>query len=118
MPRPTMKRRRRSASTTAVPRYNPAEGWEYLTEWKANGRILTPGVEVSIRGERGRFRFLYAIRKPDGTLWLDFVGGRKGEKAWRSFYPDRVRTVHRVGRTTEALAEQHKAKLAAKREAA
>lgn len=72
---------------------------EYLTEVIANRRHLVPGVEVSVRGERGRFRFVNAQVTSAGKLVCNFIGGAAGHEAFRSFYPDRIRRVHRIMRT-------------------
>lgn len=66
---------------------------------RANGRELVPGTEVSIKGKRGRFRFVKESTTSEGKTVLDFVGGTTGHEQWHSFYPDRVKTVHRVNRT-------------------
>lgn len=63
-----------------------------------HGRELAPGTEVSIIGERGRFRFLGGTTTSAGQLVLDFIGGPDGHECWRSFYAARVRTVHRINR--------------------
>ena len=63
-----------------------------------NGRVLVPGTEVSIKGERGRFRFQYATTTSRGRIVLTFVGGVGQTQAYRSFYPERVATVHRVAK--------------------
>lgn len=60
------------------------------------GIELTPGMEVSIAGKRGRFRYLRASVTADGAIALDFIGGTRGRELWHSFYPDRVRKVHKV----------------------
>lgn len=78
--------------------------WDVTTEYKApTGRILTPGTEVKIAGERGRFRFVKAVRTDDGIEWVDFVGGVNGRECYRSFRPARIRTVHRVQKTRANL---------------
>ncbi|ARQ95516.1 hypothetical protein I5G81_gp77 [Mycobacterium phage Shandong1] len=64
-----------------------------------NGRTLEPGTEVSIRGERGRFRFKSAARTSGGRIVCDFIGGPAGHEQWRSFYPEKIKTVHRLNRT-------------------
>ncbi|AKF15255.1 hypothetical protein SEA_SHEDLOCKHOLMES_78 [Mycobacterium phage ShedlockHolmes] len=64
-----------------------------------NGRTLEVGTEVSIKGERGRFRFKSAARTSGGRIVCDFIGGPAGHEQWRSFYPERIRTVHRLNRT-------------------
>ena len=95
-------RKRRRSRTKGVPephRVDPSADWTRRYEYQVHGRYLAVGTEVSIKGESGRFRFQYAIEKPDGTVWLEFIGGRKGCEVFRSFYPERVRRVHRLKRT-------------------
>ena len=83
--------------------------WVESLEAVVNGRTLTPGTEVSIRGERGRFRFLKRVERPErGLEWLDFWGGPKGAENWRSFPLERVRTVHRLKTTDKALVAARK----------
>lgn len=94
----------------------PADWHEFDTA-EANGRHITPGTEVSIRGERGRFRFLKRVVRDSGLEWLDFWGGPKGAEAWRSFSADRVKRVHRINKTETALAAQYKEKKEALRAA-
>lgn len=65
---------------------------------RIHGRELHPGTEVSIRGERGRFRFMRATTTSSDRIVFDFIGGAAGHECWRSFYPERVKTVHRVSR--------------------
>ena len=69
------------------------EGWVKTREFKWNGRHISPGTVLSIKGERGRFRFIAHIKTPTSE-WIDVIGGVKGVDMWRSFYPDRIRTVH------------------------
>lgn len=95
----------------------PAD-WHEHDHAEANGRRITPGTEVSIRGERGRFRFLKRVTRDSGAEWLDFWGGPKGCEAWRSFSADQVRRVHRINTTDKALAAQYKEKKEALRAAA
>lgn len=73
--------------------------WVITTAWSYNGRHITPGAELSISGERGRFRFLRHVSRPNGAEWVDVIGGPQGAEAFRSFRPDRVRTVHRLAKT-------------------
>lgn len=89
--------------------------WSEFDYATVNGRRLAPGTEVSVRGERGRFRFLKRVVRDDGREWLDFWGGPKGAPQWRSFPADRVRRVHRVNTTETALAALHKEKMEARR---
>ena len=70
--------------------------WERSTEFKAQtGRILSPGVEFSVRGERGRFRFVEYVDNGYAS-WISAVGGTKGVAMMRAFAPDRVKRVHRT----------------------
>jgi hypothetical protein len=75
-------------------------GWVVSETWKCHGREVVKGTELSISGVRGRFRFVKHVKTPDHE-WVDVVGGVKGSSHFRSFAPDRVRTVHRLNRTRE-----------------
>jgi hypothetical protein len=81
-----MVTRRRS-----VPR-PPPEDWTITTELTIHGRRVEPGTELTIRGVRGRVRFVRHILRDNGTEWIDVVA--PDSAGWRSFRPDRVRTVH------------------------
>ncbi len=61
--------------------------------WQHNGRHVEPGTELSIRGERGRFKFVAHVLTDSGE-WLDVWGGTDGQQAFRAFALDRVTTVH------------------------
>ena len=63
-------------------------------EIQVNGRWMNIDAEVSIIGERGRFRYKGFSHTSDGKLVLHFIGGNNGHDMMRSFYPDRVKTVH------------------------
>lgn len=95
-----------------MPRRRPAPrpaDWVESDEVTINGRTVTPGTELSIRGERGRFRFLRHVARPGRAVeWIDVWGGPKGSEHLRSFRPDRVRTVHRIPTTPKALLEARK----------
>lgn len=79
-----MSRRRRRVAPVELPRHRVAE--------LPDGRSLTVGDEFSVTGE-GRFRFAY-VWEPDGSIaGFGPVGSNRAQ--WRSFSPDRVRTVHR-----------------------
>jgi Na+-transporting NADH:ubiquinone oxidoreductase subunit NqrF len=86
---------------------NPNPSWVETYEIQVNGRNITQGTEVSIRGERGRFRFMKHV-KTDTAEWVDVVGGVKGVKMWRSFRVDRVKTVHRKNKIAENLIKERK----------
>lgn len=88
--------KKRAAKTEGLSTHvDPSAGWTRVTNYKINGRVLHPGTQVSIRGEGGRFRFVEAVTTENGKHWLTFLGGRAGMYAWRSFYPSRVKRVHR-----------------------
>jgi hypothetical protein len=62
------------------------------------GRWQWWATELSIRGESGRFRFVQHVLT-ETAEWIDVIGGPVGSPMWRSFYLDRVKTVHRISRT-------------------
>lgn len=103
---------RKKSSKPDGPR--PNDHWIITTDLLINGRHVTPGTELKITGERGRFRFIKQV--DTGTVvWIDVHGGPKGAECIRSFYPDRVKTVHYKNRTDANLAVEHKAKMKAKK---
>lgn len=70
-------------------------GWTITdTVTAPSGRHLTPGVEVRIAGERGRFRFLRYVESSNAS-WIDVIDK---DRKQRSFRLDRVGTVHRLNR--------------------
>lgn len=94
-----MSRSRRLATSTAAPTTANSEAVV-----RVRGRDLHPGTEVSISGERGRFRFIRATTTSTDRIVLDFIGGQPGHECWRSFYLERVKTVHRLNRTRRNVA--------------
>lgn len=62
-------------------------------------RKLTKGTEVSIHGERGRFRFHSERTTGTGKLVYTFIGGVEGHEQFRSFYPSEIKRVHRIPKT-------------------
>lgn len=76
-----------------------------LYEYEIPGKRtqLTPGVEVSLRGKTGRFRFQYASECEHGVhpTVLTFVGGPlSGSRVqYVSAYPERVTRIHRNNKT-------------------
>ncbi|MGH3956533.1 MAG: DUF7246 family protein [Mycobacterium sp.] len=69
------------------------------------GRELARGAEVSIRGERGRFRFVKSSLTSEGRIVCDFIGPSEAHAAWRSFYVDRIKTVHRIKRLRASVSQ-------------
>jgi len=63
-------------------------------EVQINGRWLNIDSEVSITGERGKFKYLGHSITSEGKVVLNFVGGGSSKHLLRSFYPDRVKVVH------------------------
>lgn len=105
--------RKRKPSEPLVPR--PNAEWIYVTEIQINGRNITPGTELKISKERGRFRFIRKVTNARGVEWIDVWGGPKGAEQWRSFKLDRVKRVHYKNQTVENLAIEHKEKMKAKK---
>jgi hypothetical protein len=91
----------------------PNANWEYITEMQINGRNVTRGTELKISGERGRFVFVNYTKTDNGKEWLTVWGGPKGMESMRSFYLDKVKTVHSKNKTdanlVKALKERKKA---------
>lgn len=67
--------------------------WVVSDKIQINGRHVTAGTELSITGERGRFKFLKHTKTPTAE-WIDVIGGPNNYRTMRSFRPDRVRRVH------------------------
>jgi hypothetical protein len=84
--------------------------WEIKTEIQVNGRNVTPNTELSISGERGRFRFIKYVNTGEAE-WIDVWGGPKKSENWRSFRLDRIKTVHYKNRTDANLAVVYKQKI-------
>jgi hypothetical protein len=84
-----------------VRKINPLpEHWAVSHEFNWNGRHIQAGTELSIKGVSGRFRFIKYVNT-GSAKWVDVVGGRKGVTTFRSFRPERIKTVHRVNKTRE-----------------
>lgn len=81
--------------------------WIVSNEIQVNGRIVSVGTEVSIRGESGRFRFMKHV-KTDTAEWIDVIGGKKGHSVYRSFTVDRVKTVHYKNKTDTNIVKELK----------
>jgi hypothetical protein len=64
--------------------------WVVSTELMINNRHVARGTELSIRGERGRFRFIKHVVNGDKE-WIDVVDKFK---AIRSFRVEDVKRVH------------------------
>lgn len=79
---------------------SPTAHWVFEAEILINGRHVVKDTELSIKGERGRFRFIQQVTNGE-TTWIDVVGGTKGSKQMRSFYLDKVRRVHYKNKTRE-----------------
>jgi hypothetical protein len=68
--------------------------WIVSEECRINNKIVTPGTELSIRGERGRFKFLKHVINSEHE-WIDVLSSTN---QFRSFSLDKVKTVHRIKR--------------------
>lgn len=103
MPRKTATTKTRPPGE-AQPHRAPELGWTTSEHFEWNGRHIEPGTELSVSRESGRFRFVRHVRTRDGREWVDAVGiDTKGVgTSWRSFRPDRIKTVHRTRKTRPA----------------
>jgi len=91
----------------------PIANWELKEEMQINGRYVTKGTELKIKGERGRFRFVKYVYNPELDVdWIDVWGGPKKMPAMRSFRVDQVQRVHYKNTTDQAWAEEYKLKKA------
>jgi hypothetical protein len=69
-----------------------SDDWVVSEECRINNKNVVVGTELSIRGERGRFKFIKHVVNGDHE-WIEVLGA--GQQ-FRSFSPDRVKTVHRI----------------------
>ena len=81
---------------------------ETINSIKINGREVTPGTELKIQGERGRFRFMKFVRN-NGAEWIDVWGGPSGREQTRSFRVARVARVHYKNITGRNLLQERRA---------
>jgi hypothetical protein len=90
----TMTRRRTGYDGPTVP-----DNWHVSTSFQVGRKQATPGRAVTIRGERGTFRFVRHVvtepadRRRKRREWIDVIGGTAGVTMFRSFTPDRIRKV-------------------------
>lgn len=63
-------------------------------EVQVNGRWMNIDADVTITGERGKFKYKGYSTTSEGKTVLNFHGGPPGRERMRFFYPDRVKTVH------------------------
>jgi len=92
---PTLRKAmpRKNKNTVSTP--NLSEHWIRSPSYMANGRHIDQTTELSIQGERGRFRFVQHVHNPtSNTEWIDVVGAKKGVTGIRSFRPDKIKRVH------------------------
>ena len=62
----------------------------YTYEMQVGNRWLREGTEFSIRGVRGRLKFIRLVTTSAGAQWVDCLSSN----AFRSFQPLRVSRVH------------------------
>lgn len=103
---------KRKSQEPSGPRPNSA--WICETEIQVNGRNVSFGTELKIRGVRGRFRFVKKVTTPT-TEWIDVWGGPKGAESMRSFRLGQIKTVHYKNQTVANLAVEYKEKKIAKK---
>jgi hypothetical protein len=88
------------------------ESWTVTNEIQVNGRTVSVGTELSIKGESGRFRFMKHV-KTQTSEWIDVIGGKKGYSTCRSFRVSQVKTVHWKNRTDKNIVKERKERLKA-----
>jgi len=96
----------------AVKESNPSEDWIVSESIIVNGRHVDAGTELTIKDERGRFKFVRHVYNPRLDVeWVDVVGGAKGARQYRSFRQDRIKRVHYKNKMALTLKEKKQAKL-------
>jgi hypothetical protein len=96
----------------AVKESNPSEDWIVSESITVNGRHVDAGTELTIKDERGRFKFVRHVYNPRLDVeWVDVVGGAKGARQYRSFRQDRIKRVHYKNKMALTLKEKKQAKL-------
>lgn len=79
----------------AVKEDDPSIHWIRSETYMVHNRHLVRGTELSIQGERGRFKFVQHVHNPELDVeWVDVIGGKRGVKEFRSFRPERIKRVH------------------------
>ena len=80
---------------------SPTYDW---TDKRGLTRTLEPGTEVTVTGERGKFRFCEHVEvPPHGRTrkpreWIAVIGGVPGVTKFRFFRPGRIATAKAKGR--------------------
>jgi hypothetical protein len=96
----------------AVKDGNPSEDWVISESILVNGRHVDAGTELTIKDERGRFKFVRHVYNPRLDVeWVDVVGGAKGARQYRSFRQDKIKRVHYKNKMALTLKEKKQAKL-------
>jgi hypothetical protein len=91
---------------------NPSEQWVISESILVNGRHVDAGTELTIKDERGRFKFVRHVYNPRLDVeWVDVVGGAKGARQYRSFRQDKIKRVHYKNKMALTLKEKKQAKL-------
>lgn len=87
------------------PEYPP--GWQVADKFSWNNRHIEVGTELTVRGIRGRVRFvkhvtvLEEINEQWSEVKAEWIDAIDRDKHFRSFAPERIRTVHRLNKTRE-----------------
>lgn len=69
-----------------------SDNWIVSDECRVNNKIVLKGTEISIRGVKGRFKFVKHV--VNGSYeWIEVLGN---DMQFHSFRLDRVKTVHRI----------------------
>lgn len=86
----------------------PNDNWVFTTEIVINGKNISEGVELSIYGEVGRFRFIRHVTTEKGHEWIDVIGGPKGYNVYRSFKVDKIEIVYAKNKTDKNIIKEKK----------
>lgn len=74
------------------------EGWVVSEEYTANGRNIIKDTELSIKDQKGRFRFDKHVVNGDKE-WIDVFSSKDGQ--YHSYRPSQIKRVHWKNKTRE-----------------
>lgn len=82
-------------------RYTVTGPWEVTDSFQHGSRTVRAGAILSIRGVRGRWRFIRHTRTNDDVCWIDCAevfpaNGLSKKEPIRAFRPAKIMTVHRT----------------------
>jgi len=71
----------------------PSTTWKKAYTYELpGGKVLEPGMEFKLYGERGKtYRFIAVVTNPDvPSTWIDCFGGASSHPKSRSVHPEKI----------------------------